>query len=193
MFAGQVGLVTGAGSGIGRAVAQALAERGMRVGCADINAAAAEETAKNLDGALAITMDVRDQDSCEAAVEATITRFDRLHGKARAPCPARRPRDRPRCSFRMRTSSLRARTGERRFRSATAPADRCATRCIRRLPPTRRETASRCRRSPQVGPIGFAHLPSSRPRDDRAGPAFDAYRAEKGRPARCGPPQFVTR
>ena len=82
MFAGQVGLVTGAGSGIGRAVALALAERGMRVGCADINAAVAEETAENLDGALAITMDVRDQDSWEAAVEATITRFDRLHGKA---------------------------------------------------------------------------------------------------------------
>ena len=114
-------------------------------GCADINAAAAEETAKNLDGALAITMDVRDQDSCEAAVEATITRFDRLDGlvtaagvqvrekmrdkcgrcprarrkarapdpgnrrhppiappwESRAPCPARRPRDRPRCSFRI--------------------------------------------------------------------------------------------
>ena len=80
MFAGQVGLVTGAGSGIERAVAQALAERGMRVVCADINAAAAEETARNLDGALAITMDVRDQDSCEAAVEATITRFGRLDG-----------------------------------------------------------------------------------------------------------------
>lgn len=44
MFAGQIGLVTGAGSGIGRAVPQALAERGMRVGCADINAAAAEES-----------------------------------------------------------------------------------------------------------------------------------------------------
>ena len=52
----------------------------MRVVCADINAAAAEETARNLDGALAITMDVRDQDSCEAAVEATITRFGRLDG-----------------------------------------------------------------------------------------------------------------
>ncbi len=78
MFAGRVGLVTGAGSGIGRAVAEALVENGMRVGCADIDAAAAAETARNLDGALAITMDVRDQGSCEAAVEATIAEFGRL-------------------------------------------------------------------------------------------------------------------
>lgn len=37
-------VVTGAGSGIGRAFAQELAARGGRVICADINLATAEET-----------------------------------------------------------------------------------------------------------------------------------------------------
>ncbi len=43
---GRVAVVIGAGSGIGRASAVALAEHGARVLCGDLNAAAAEETAR---------------------------------------------------------------------------------------------------------------------------------------------------
>jgi meso-butanediol dehydrogenase/(S,S)-butanediol dehydrogenase/diacetyl reductase len=44
-------VVTGAGSGIGRAIASVLAERGWRVVVSDVNAEAAEETLSRLDGA----------------------------------------------------------------------------------------------------------------------------------------------
>ena len=43
-FTGKVGVITGAGSGIGRATARLLAERGGAVVAADVNRAAAEET-----------------------------------------------------------------------------------------------------------------------------------------------------
>lgn len=43
---GRVALVTGAGGGLGRVLAVALAEAGANVGCADLNEAAASETAE---------------------------------------------------------------------------------------------------------------------------------------------------
>ncbi|HEY2637796.1 MAG TPA: SDR family oxidoreductase [Solirubrobacteraceae bacterium] len=67
---GRVGLVTGAGSGIGRACAEALAEAGADVACADIDLDAAEATAEWVRGfgarGHAVHVDVAD----EAAVEA---------------------------------------------------------------------------------------------------------------------------
>jgi dihydroanticapsin dehydrogenase len=67
--------VTGAGSGIGRAIAVRLAEEGGRVLCADVNGDAAEETAASID-ADALTTDVSDP----AQVDAMIARCVELYG-----------------------------------------------------------------------------------------------------------------
>jgi dihydroanticapsin dehydrogenase len=74
---GRACVVTGAGSGIGRAVAVRLAEEGGRVLCADVNAASAEETASSIgDAASALTVDVSDP----AQVDAMIARCVELYG-----------------------------------------------------------------------------------------------------------------
>jgi 3-oxoacyl-[acyl-carrier protein] reductase len=69
----RVALVTGAGNGIGRASALALAARSHRVAVADIDAQAAEETADAIAStggrALALRMDVTDDASRRAGVE----------------------------------------------------------------------------------------------------------------------------
>ncbi len=67
--------MTGAGSGIGRAIAVRLAEEGGRVLCADVNGGAAEETAASID-ADALTTDVSDP----AQVDAMIARCVELYG-----------------------------------------------------------------------------------------------------------------
>jgi NAD(P)-dependent dehydrogenase (short-subunit alcohol dehydrogenase family) len=73
-FAGRVALVTGAGSGLGRATAVRLAADGAAVGCLDIAAEAAEETAARVRAsggtARAWRVDVADPGSVRAAVRA---------------------------------------------------------------------------------------------------------------------------
>ncbi len=64
----RVAFVTGAGQGIGRAIALALADDGRRVVAGDLRADAAEATASEV-GGLAVTVDVTDGASVAAAVE----------------------------------------------------------------------------------------------------------------------------
>ena len=74
-----VALVTGAGSGIGAAVARRLARRGDRVVCVDVDGMRAEEVAAGIDGSLALEADVTDEEQSEAMVAAALDRFGDLH------------------------------------------------------------------------------------------------------------------
>ncbi|MFB9834117.1 SDR family NAD(P)-dependent oxidoreductase [Actinoallomurus acaciae] len=78
----KVGLVTGAGSGIGRATARELARSGAAVAVLDIDESAAAETTEMIgkDGgeALAVTVDIADEHSVRAAVERTVTAYGGL-------------------------------------------------------------------------------------------------------------------
>lgn len=79
---GQVALVTGAGSGIGRACANALAEAGASIVCADIDAAAAQATADGILSAqrraVAVTADVGDLGQIDAMVKQAIAAFGQI-------------------------------------------------------------------------------------------------------------------
>jgi len=76
---GRVALVTGAASGIGKAIAKRFAQEGARVVIADVSMDAASATARELgtdDCALAVAMDVTD----EAAVNAGVARAVAAYG-----------------------------------------------------------------------------------------------------------------
>jgi meso-butanediol dehydrogenase / (S,S)-butanediol dehydrogenase / diacetyl reductase len=60
LLEGRRALVTGAGTGIGRAIAQALAAAGARVAVTDLDAASAQAVAERLEGAIASRLDVTD-------------------------------------------------------------------------------------------------------------------------------------
>lgn len=79
---GQVALVTGAGQGIGRATAVALAQAGAHVAVNDLNPQTAEATAAEVRrasvGALAVPGDVADYATMERLVAATVAEFGQL-------------------------------------------------------------------------------------------------------------------
>jgi len=64
-------VVTGAGSGLGRAIARELARRGYAVRVTDVDAEAASRTAAEIGGeAQASTLDVRDEAACRSLAQA---------------------------------------------------------------------------------------------------------------------------
>lgn len=72
-------LVTGAGRGLGREIARALAARGHVVHVTDVDLGAAESVAAELGGdAFASKLDVREEAACRAAAELTAERGDGL-------------------------------------------------------------------------------------------------------------------
>jgi short-subunit dehydrogenase len=73
-------LITGAGSGLGRALAFCFAENGWRVACADINIDAANDTVRQLTefgvGAMALWVDVGDDASVEEMRDEVLAAWD---------------------------------------------------------------------------------------------------------------------
>lgn len=81
-LADKVCLITGAGSGIGRASALLFAREGAAVLVADVDEQAGERVAAEIAGtggrSLAVRTDVTDQSACERAVAAALDRWGRL-------------------------------------------------------------------------------------------------------------------
>ncbi len=79
---GAVAVLTGAGSGIGRASALSLAARGARVAVSDLDPERAEQTAAAVEAiggeALAVAVDVAQQSDLEALRDRSLERFGRI-------------------------------------------------------------------------------------------------------------------
>jgi 3-oxoacyl-[acyl-carrier protein] reductase len=78
-LAGRSAFVTGAGQGLGAAIARGVAEAGARVMLTDIDAQAAEAVAAGLrdsgHGAIAMPLDVRDEAAFQLCFDAAVQRF----------------------------------------------------------------------------------------------------------------------
>lgn len=76
-------VITGSGSGIGKACALIFAREGANIVCADINQDAAEETVQQITSAggnaFAVKADVADPDSVASLVEATIQQYGKIN------------------------------------------------------------------------------------------------------------------
>ncbi len=72
---GKVCVITGAGGGMGREAALLFSEEGARVCAADVNLEAAESTAREARDAFAQQVDVADEASVKAMMDATVERY----------------------------------------------------------------------------------------------------------------------
>lgn len=79
---GKVALVTGAGSGLGRATALRFAAEGAKLACVDVAEDAAAQTAQAIEAqggaAIALRVDVTDEAACARMVQAALARFGAL-------------------------------------------------------------------------------------------------------------------
>ncbi len=82
-LSGRIVVITGSGSGIGRAAALEFAKAGARVVVADVHAGKARETANRIGSAggtaVAIETDVANPDSVKRLVKETLAAFDMVH------------------------------------------------------------------------------------------------------------------
>jgi 3-oxoacyl-[acyl-carrier protein] reductase len=82
-FHGKTIVITGAGSGIGRATALIFAREGANVVCADINEAAVQQTAEEINTmggqTLALTIDVTRRAAVDDMIELALDGFGRVH------------------------------------------------------------------------------------------------------------------
>jgi NAD(P)-dependent dehydrogenase (short-subunit alcohol dehydrogenase family) len=82
-FHGKTIVITGAGSGIGRATALIFAREGANVVCTDINEKGVEETAEKINAigaqALALTIDVTNRTAVEDMIQLALDGFGRVH------------------------------------------------------------------------------------------------------------------
>jgi 3-hydroxybutyrate dehydrogenase len=77
----QVAIVTGAASGIGKAIATRFVKAGARVVIADLNSDAANATAREIDPSghsMGVAMNVTDESAVNAGVAATVSKYGRV-------------------------------------------------------------------------------------------------------------------
>lgn len=75
----RIAVITGAGSGIGRAIAQRFSQEGARVVCVDRNAAAAEQVAQSLNSGIAAVADVSEEGQVRGVFERVAKECGALH------------------------------------------------------------------------------------------------------------------
>ena len=104
----RIAIVTGAGGGVGRGIATALAREGASVAIVDINFEGAKETAAQLVAlgaeALAIECDIRESSQVDAAVASVVERFGGVNilvnnanaGRSQVPFEEKKPAEKKR-------------------------------------------------------------------------------------------------
>ncbi len=103
---GKIAIITGGAGGIGGCTARLMTSRGAKVAIADIALDRAQALAGELEGALAVPLDLEDETSIEAMVDATVSHFGRLdilHNNAALLDPALAPLD---CDVEHMTTDL---------------------------------------------------------------------------------------